>query len=79
MLAGGKKFHLSRDVIPSKDENLFLHREESLEGESLEGAFCSARPTSGFDHVHPPKEISHNGPDSKQSTRTGAFSKGDTS
>lgn len=38
---GEKTFHLSRDVTPSKDENLFHE-------ENLGGAFCSAGTTSGF-------------------------------
>ena len=71
---GEKKFHLSRDVIPSKDEKLFHHKE------SLEGAFCSARTTSGFEYVHPQKEIFliMDRTQNTQSIRIGAFSKGDT-
>ena len=68
---GEKKFHLSRDVIPSKDEKLFHHKE------SLEGAFCSARTTSGFEYVHPQKEIFliMDRTQNTQSIRIGAFFK----
>lgn len=55
---GEKTFHVSRDVIPSIDEKLLLHKE------NLEGALCSAGTTSGFEYVHPQK-ISNNGLNSK--------------
>ncbi|XP_033082973.1 uncharacterized protein LOC117092861 isoform X2 [Trachypithecus francoisi] len=40
----------------NQDENLLLHKD------NLEGAFCSAGTTSGFEYIHAQKEISHNEP-----------------
>lgn len=73
VLGWGKKIRLSRDVIPSKDENLFLHRVWRalfvLEEQHLDlNMSILKRRFLIMDRTQ-----------NTQSTRTRAFSKGDTS